>query len=82
MTPELNASTKAFWSTVNAKKREYPYWCSTPAHAPRPEIIGKGYYHFVRIVCTHDNNAYWGFREHDKRNEFVRRYEAAAWSAG
>lgn len=82
MNPELSTLTKAFWSTVNAKKRDYPFWCRTNSLTPRPELIAKGYFHFVRIVCTQDNNAYWGFKEHDKRNEFLRRYDAMQWSPG
>lgn len=82
MTPELNAQTKSFWSTVGTKKREYPFWCRTPSISPRPENIAKGYFHFVRIACIYDGNAYWGFKEHDKRNEFQRRYDAMTWSPG
>lgn len=82
MTPALNSDTKAFWSTVTTKKRDYPYWCSTPSLTPRPENIPRGYFHFTRIACVYDGNAYWGFREHDKRNEFVRKYNATEWSAG
>lgn len=79
MTPELNAETKAFWSLVSSKKREYPFWVRTSTVSPRPELMPKRYYHFIRI--PHGEYAYWGFKEHDKRNEFQRRYDAMPWSA-
>lgn len=80
MTPELNVHTKAFWSTIGSKKRDYPFWCMTPMHTPRPEHT-RGFGH-TRIACMYDSNAYWGFKEHDKRNEFMRRYNAMVWSPG
>lgn len=74
MHPPLNNETKAFWSVVHAKKKEYRYWCMTSATSPVASLV-KGKH--VRVV--HGDEAFWGFRDIDERSIFQHRYNAQDW---
>ena len=75
MQPPLNEETRAFWQVIHTKKREYPYWCKTPTHTPAPSLVKAGKH--VRV--TQGDDAYWGFRDIDHRDDFKHRYKAEDW---
>lgn len=79
MNPPLNQSTKSFWSVIGTRKHDYAFWAVTHI-SPAPPLVPQRVFGCTYVPCAYDGNTYWGFKEHDKRNEFCRRYSANPWS--
>lgn len=77
MYPPLNEASKAFYNVVHAKKHTYPFWAllRTPVFL---ELAPMRY--FGCLVMHHGGEAFIGFKESIKRNEFQSRYGGEDWT--
>jgi hypothetical protein len=75
MYPPLNEASKAFWSVVHTKKREYPFWVIMRQSTLALELGPKRY--FQCTIMHHLGDMFVGFKTRDKKIEFLNRYTSA-----